>query len=120
MPVLTTSDSIKSVSITTSRPLSIEGSDAGSFLEALDLINSTMPVDTVTFSGTSYTVTLKDARSYTVDIHIAGAPPPPPTFKLTSTSYWSRDEAAVLPVLGQSIAMLFIVDGLTAISVTFV
>jgi hypothetical protein len=115
MSTLALNDAQKSIALTVSVAAETDDPYILGFLTALDTMNATLPIASISLSGATYMVTLKDARTYTVAIQVGS----PPTFQITSTAYWSKGEETILQILGLALNNLILVDGMTALTVTY-
>lgn len=117
MPTIDLNDPEKSICITVGDP-TVESNDPPilALLEALDTFHDALPIATVSMSGSGYTVTLKDARQYAVDIRAGN----PATFHLASDDYWAKAEQAFLTLLGGTINSLVLMpNGMTSLEVSY-
>jgi hypothetical protein len=123
---LTISDSEKYVSIVVApTTMYIDDAPFTTLLDTLDAVNQIMPITTVSQSGTTYTVTLKDARAYAVTVVAGSVSTGPgvaavePKSEVVSTSYWNKDEVTVLQGLATVINTLLLGYGMTDITVNY-
>lgn len=117
MAVLTLNDAQKSVQLNLPNPMLADAQPAQVLLTQLDATNTVVALSSLSLTAgpPTYTVNTKDSRSYQVVINVAN----PPTFQLTSASYWSQTERIYLESLGAAINSLVLVNGMTSMTVTY-
>jgi hypothetical protein len=123
MSTVTLNDAQKTISLNVPSGMLSDNLTIEQLTTALDAVNVVMPISSVSLSGLSYTLTLKDSRSYQVTV-AAGTPSNapgiaalPPTSQIVSSSYWAASEINVL--LAAAINQLLLNGGMTAMTVTY-
>jgi hypothetical protein len=117
--IFSTSDSTKTMSITTSGILNVDSQIMLDTDSALSAFNATDPISTVTYSSNVAVITLKDARQITFTISLGGNPPATVTSNLVSSNYWSRNEYTSLQALSSLLLTLELQYAVTNISITY-
>lgn len=113
---LTLSDAEKSITMTVaSAACEEDDQNVVALTSALEQVNALMPIASISLSGMTYTVTLKDARTFAVTVQ-SGTPP---TSQITSASYWNHNEIDALQVLETAMMTLLMVEGMTALTITY-
>jgi hypothetical protein len=116
MPTLVLNDSQKDISITVANNMNVDNAAISQLTSTLDVVNIIMPISTIGLSGSTYTVTLKDARVYAVDVNGSATPP---SFQFTSPSFWNQMETIALQGLATALNYLILVSNMSALTVIY-
>ena len=116
VPNFTIQDNEKNVSLTSSSPLDLQDPNWASFAGTLLGLNQITPISTIVVATGVFTLTLKDARGFTV----AFTPGSPPVFSLTSgQSTYNQNEFHAIQAVANAILVLILICGMTALTVTY-
>jgi len=77
--------------------------------------NFVCPISTIALSGSTYTITLKDARTFAITFDGNT----PPNFMVGSSSYWSQQEFTLLRAFLLAMLNMTLIAGMTDLEVTY-
>lgn len=112
---LTYTDVQKTVSITCAAQPKLTDGPVTALNLAMDAANTLTPIASISLSGATFTITLKDARVYSVSIQ-AGSPV---KYKFTGPDFFTLQEFDTLRAIGNAVSALTASNALTDFTATY-